>query len=186
MPRQDELILRYAVNMDRDGDRRLVFNGNKGLTGTCYSRRRPYLCNLEILSGWASAEGVDPQATLLGMVPGEHLRVRGDRTWMINVPIFDPQDSWFLDEPPERKPQEADAVWAELQIDRDGGVLGVLNVDGAIPYNELAMPKNPEDALNDARTKCILSLLWACSIDIGRVLSRAFARKENDDDNQRP
>ncbi len=178
IPRGDGLALTYAFNMDGHPDRGMVLKGNQGLTGTCYACRRPYLCILEILREWAiSAAHTDPQATQLGMTPHEHLMLPADRTVLINVPIFDPQDSWFLDELPERTRPEADAVWTELPVDRDGAVLGVLNVDGSVPYDDLLLSDDPETALTDVRMKSILALLWACSIDIGRPLSRAFARR---------
>jgi predicted acylesterase/phospholipase RssA len=175
VPSYEGLTLRYAFNMDgdSDADRRIILRGNKGLTGTCYSRRRPYLCNLETLRGWALVQ-TDQTETQLGMTASEHLAVREDRTWLINVPIFDPQDSWFLDEVPI---PEAGSVWAELPTDRDGAVLGVLNVDAAICYGELELPEEPIKCLTDRRISCIVPLLWACSIDIARCLSRAFARR---------
>jgi predicted acylesterase/phospholipase RssA len=176
VPSYDGLALRYAFNMDRDGDRHIVLSGNKGLTGTCYYQRRPYLCNLEVIRGWALIEA-DPKATQLGMTPAEHLSVREDRTWLINVPIFDPQDSWFLDELPIGPAPEADTVWTELPTDRDGAVLGVLNVDGVIPYNHLNLPEDPKECLTDPRISCIVPLLWSCSIEIARCLSLAFARR---------
>ena len=180
VPWKGGLVLRYAFGMDGHPDRGLVLRDNKGLTGTCYSRRRPYLCNLEILRAWALwAQINEPEATQLGMTPQEHLQIPEDRTFLINVPIFDPKDSWMLEELPERAVPEAGTitVWSELQVDRDGAVLGVLNVDGAIPYAELHLSDDPESSLTDARISSIVHLLWACSIDIGRVLSRAFAKR---------
>ena len=177
---QDLLIMRYEINMGEARDRQLVLDWNKGLTGTCYSQRRPHLCNLEILRGWAESE-VDAQATQLGMVPWEHLTVPSDRTWLINVPVFDPSDMWFLDEVPERNrsPETSDTVWAELPIDRDGAVIGVLNVDGAVSYGGDGLSGNPETDLTDARIRAILSTLWGYSVAVGRILSHSFGRKED-------
>jgi predicted acylesterase/phospholipase RssA len=177
IPYEDRLVLRYGVNMDNAPDKTLILSGEKGLTGTCYASRRPYLCNLERLREWAKAE-TNPNATQLGMFPWEHLSLPEDRTFLINVPIFDPSDSWFLSEIPDRVRQESDALWAELPVDRDGAVLGVLNVDGAIPYLDMGMPSDPEVlALSERPIWCILTALWGCSLEIGRTLSHAFAKR---------
>ena len=122
--------MRYAVYMDGDPDLGLELDVNAGLTGTCFSRKRPYLCNLQTLREWAKvASRRFPHSIQLGMTPAQHLEIREDRTLLLNVPIFDPVDSWFLDDPPQRNVAEAGTlpIYAEFPIDRDGAVLGVLN-----------------------------------------------------------
>ena len=182
LPSRDTLILRYATNMDGDPDMGLELPTSAGLSGTCFSRKRPYVCNLDILRCWAKVAIVEfPESTQLGMTPAEHLRIRSDRTWLMSIPIFDPIDSWFLDNPPERSRPEVGTlpIFAELSTDRDGAVFGVLNVDGAIPHSRLGIPEDPEASLTDPRTASMIALMWACSAEVARILSRAFAARSS-------
>ena len=182
LPSRDTLILRYATNMDGDSDMGLELPTRAGLTGTCFSRKRPYVCNLDILRCWAKVAIVEfPESTQLGMTPAEHLRIRGDRTWLMSIPIFDPIDSWFLDNPPERSRPEVGTlpIFAELSTDRDGAVFGVLNVDGAIPHTRFGIPEDPEASLTDPRIASMIALMWACSAEVARILSRAFAARSS-------
>ena len=177
LPESQELVLRYGFNMNSDVDRTFKLAYNAGLTGFCFTRHRPYLCNLRPLRDWAQ-QTPDRLARLLGMTPDEHLGVRADRTWLASVPIFDPMDCWFVDvESPRRTPKAGDLpVWSELSATLDGALFGVLNLDAAMPYVDVGLAEDTERALTDPRTLATFKLMEACSFDLGRVFSQAFAK----------
>jgi hypothetical protein len=88
-------------------------------------------------------------------------------------------DCWFVESEAnavERDP-EAKPMWVELPGTLDGAVFGVLNLDAAIDYSELGLPDDPGGSLTDPRVSSILHSLQACSFEIGRIFSRAFARR---------
>ena len=177
LPRDQELGLRYSLNMIDDPDRRTRFAFNAGLTGTCYTGGRPYICNLKVIRAWAESCR-EFEATQLGMTPAHHLAIPADRTWLMSAPIFDPQDSWFLDEcPPRTLPEEGTfPIWSEFPAEMAGAIFGVLNVDGNIDYAGIGLAENTEDSLKDVRISSTLGLLKSCAIEVARVLSRNFAK----------
>lgn len=178
VPREQKLVLAYAQGMGGDADRGLEFDHNAGLTGFCFVSRRPYLCNLHYTRRWAE-EVSSPDAELLGMNREAHLSVREDRTWLASVPVFDPADCWFVDSEAAAMPHDpkAQPIWVKLPGTLDGAVFAVLNLDAAVNYGELDLPEDPAESLTDPRISSILHLLQACSFEIGRIFSRAFARK---------
>ncbi len=151
---------------------------NAGLTGYCFLNRRPFLCNLSYTRQWAE-QVPSPDLMHLGMSKAQHLAVRADRTWLASVPIFDPVDCWFLnpDAPRMEKDPEDLESWTDLPGTLDGAVFGVLNLDGAIPYDVLWLPRDPGSSLTDPRIGSIFNSLQACSFEIGRIFSQAFGRK---------
>ncbi len=76
----------------------------------------------------------------------------------------------------EKDPEDLES-WSDFPGTLDGAVFGVLNIDGAIPYDELGLPKDPERSLTDPRIASIFNSLQACSFEIGRIFSQAFGRK---------
>jgi hypothetical protein len=178
VPRKQKLVLAYSHGMDGDPDCGLEFNHDAGLTGFCFVNRRSFLCNLRYTRQWAE-QAPSPDSTLLGMNRAAHLSVREDRTWLASVPIFDPMDCWFLDPDAPRMERNAGTmpVWTDRPGTLDGAVFGVLNLDAVIDYDELGLSEDPEISLTDPRISSIFNLLQACSFEIGRIFSRAFARK---------
>jgi hypothetical protein len=178
VPRGQKLVLAYSHGMEGDADCALEFDDDAGLTGFCFFNRRPFLCNLRYTRQWAEqAPSLD--ALLLGMKPAAHLLVRGDRTWLASVPVFDPMDCWFLDPDAPRMERDPEMmpVWIDVPGTMEGAVFGVLNLDAAIDYDELGLSGDPESSLTDPRISSIFHLLQACSFEIGRIFSRAFGRK---------
>lgn len=178
MPRGQKLMMAYAIGMEHDPDRHLEFDYDAGLTGRCFRNRRPFLCNLSFTRQWAEGD-LPPGAIHLGMSQDQHLAIRADRTWLASVPIFDPVDCWFLelDAPRMARDPEDLESWTDAPGTLDGALFGVLNLDGAIPYDELALAKEPEASLTDPRVTSILNVLQACSFEVGRILSQAYGRK---------
>jgi predicted acylesterase/phospholipase RssA len=177
VPREQKLVLAYSHGMAGDPDCHLEFDHDAGLTGFSFVNRRSFLCNLRYTRQWAE-QAPSPDATLLGMNRAAHLSVREDRTWLASVPVFDPIDCWFLDSAAprlERNP-EMTPVWIDVPGTLDGAVFGVLNLDAAIDYGQLCLSSNPETSLTDPRISSILNSLQACSFEIGRIFSQAFAR----------
>ena len=178
MPQAEKLILAYSYNMGDDQDRELEFDYETGLTGFCFLNRRPFLCNLRFTREWAK-QIESSEARLLGMKRDDHLAVREDRNWLASVPIFDPVDCWFLDtESPQLKQAPGVLrVWSDLPGTLDGALFGVLNMDAAMLYADFCLSEDPASSLTNPRIASIFNALQACSFDVARIFSQAFARK---------
>jgi predicted acylesterase/phospholipase RssA len=182
LPQRDELVLFYSVYMDEDPDRAMRLHFETGLTGFCYTRRCIQICNLHKIAELAEAGQLDTYK-LFGMHPEQHALVRKDRTWLLSVPIFDPCAKYVGSSTPERG-----GFWSrnvgqhyfgiESEGATDGAVLGVLNIDAAIPYDEIGMSDDPARHWTDVRIQAIISLAQNHAIRLARLLSDAFGTRE--------
>ena len=104
VPKADKLLLWYRARMDRtpsdakiddnndqlNWDWDLVLPYQHGLTGFCFVRRRPLLCNLKRFAKlYEGDQKVDP-CKLFGFDEATQRKIRRDRSWLLSVPIFDP------------------------------------------------------------------------------------------------
>jgi hypothetical protein len=141
IPRKQELYIRYSYNMKGDPDEDLVLPFTAGLTGFCFTRRRPLICNLSRVADLARRGSLDPDE-MFGMPKELHGKVKQDRTWLASVPIFDPYAAY----PRDLSPRQAQPGWPLVEgyhyhghpATQDGAVLAVLNHDAALPYTELS------------------------------------------------
>jgi predicted acylesterase/phospholipase RssA len=177
IPQQQELHICYSYNMSGDPDENLVLPFTGGLTGFCFTRRRPLICNLSRISELARRGTLNPDE-LFGMPMELHDRVKQDRTWLASVPIFDPYASY----PRDLSPRQTQPTWKPEGYHYygppaalDGAVLGVLNLDADLPYEELGLDQDPAIHWTDVRVEGIINLLTAVASEAGHILSSAFA-----------
>jgi hypothetical protein len=56
--------------------------------------------------------------------------------------------------------------------------MAVLNVDGAIPYEELGLNPSPENHWTDVRVRSIIDVMRSVAVDLGVIFSTSFGRKK--------
>ncbi len=172
LPNRDRLVLRYAYKMGNHGDRNISFAHDTGLTGYCFSSRKPWICNLGLLR---QAVAKDPTPPWFGMTPDQHLRVPDDRTWLLSVPIFDTRDCW-PERPSDQKRQPepgAPFIASELECPTDGAIFGVLNLDANFQHE--GVDDDTERMLTDPRIQSTVLVVQAAAQEVGFVLAAAFA-----------
>jgi len=95
VPIEDRMKLLFSHNMEGDDDREMEFADlESGLTGFCYTSRRPQVCNLREVDELRKKRPEEYE-NLFGMPPILQGKVRDDRTWLGSVPIFDPYELRF-------------------------------------------------------------------------------------------
>ena len=98
IPSKTTLFIQYSVNMTGDPDENMKLQFDAGLTGFCFTLRRPLICNLERIGQLVNnKECSSLMGNLFGMTQTQHGDVKGDRTWLASVPIFDPFASYPRD-----------------------------------------------------------------------------------------
>ncbi len=149
-----------------------------GLTGFCFSIRRPCICNLYKIGNLAN-KGELSRDDLFKMPRELHEMVRSDRTWLASVPIFDPYATYPKDMGAryDHPIGVGGKHYHPLKASVDGAVLGVLNLDAALPYEELGIDPDPAINWTNVQIRSTIRLLESAARDIGRVLSDAFAVK---------
>lgn len=174
---KDKLVLRYSVNMDNDRDRNLQFHFTNGLTGFCYVRRCLQLCNLEKIRRLAEEVKLDREE-LFGMPQDQHLKVRDDRTWLASVPIFDPYSVYpgSLAAVPASHSAVSGKHFHQIKASSDGAVLGVLNLDAALPFSELNLADDPAIHWTDVHIQLILDTMQATAVRVAEALTARFGR----------
>jgi predicted acylesterase/phospholipase RssA len=177
LPQRDLLVLRYSVHMEGDPDEHLVLRAGTGLSGFCFTRRAPQICNLEQIRRLAEAGVLQPNQ-LFGMRPDEHLAVREDRTWLASVPIFDPLATYSRDlaaRTSRWEPELEGRYYQQLHSPVDGAIFGVLNLDAALPYRAFGLAEEPERYGEDPRIQGIMDVMQMVSLRVGNVLAAHFA-----------
>lgn len=172
---KDKLVIRYSVSMDEDRDRDLQFHYTNGLSGFCYVSRCLQLCNLEKIRQLAAAGKLNREE-LFGMPQDQHMKVRDDRTWLASVPIFD-QYSLYpggLAAVPAGHNTVSGKHFHQIKPSSDGAVLGVLNLDAALPYSELNLDDDPASHWTDVHIQLILDCMQAAAIRIAEALTTRF------------
>ncbi|HEV3437897.1 MAG TPA: patatin-like phospholipase family protein [Gemmata sp.] len=175
IPSRGTLYIQYAVNMKGDPDENFSLRFDAGLTGFCFSLRRPLICNLEKI-GNLHKENKELLNNLFGMTADQHEQVRKDRTWLASIPIFDPLASYPRDLHSGQVPYQA-AFYHSLSGRTDGAILGVLNLDAKILYSPMGLDPDPKVHWTDPRIEAILHLMTATSAEIGHILSQYFAKQ---------
>lgn len=183
LPAGDETELwrvNYSVNMTGDPDERFALPKFAGLTGMCVGLRRPLICNLEEV-GRAAQSGRLDKDKLFGMTEELHRDVRPDRTWLASVPIFDHYASYPTRIGGELRRFEG-RHHSEIAFRSDGAVIGVLNLDAALPYERFGLRPNPEEHSTSPVIRAIIDVMRSVAFDLGCIFSRAFgAAKETGD-----
>ncbi|QJW98627.1 patatin-like phospholipase family protein [Frigoriglobus tundricola] len=194
VPQGTDMLLVYRANMGAPGpatppaeantDRELRLNLRHGLSGLCYSTRRPLLLNMQQFS---------QKMRVPAAAPGEHFgfdrptqaRIRTDRTWLLSVPVFDPEavlpgrlDAKPIDQIRGRdyavaleglvEPSDTDAH--EL----DGAVFAVLNLDAGWDYAAVGLDEDPKSHRTDIRVRALVSIMRSCAFRIGALFSEQF------------
>lgn len=171
-PKGDEWQVAFSANMNGDKDARLTLPKFAGLTGMCVGLRRPLVCNLDEVRN-AAQEGVNT-AKSFGMPPELHKLVRADRTWLASVPVFDMYASY-----PSRMGQDVQwfqGQYQDFEFGGDGAVMAVLNLDAALPYNDLQLNPKPEIHWTDVRIRSIIDVMRSVAADLATILSIAFGK----------
>lgn len=179
VPQGEQLILRYAFNMDDpviNPDREMMFRFSHGLSGFCFTRRAPLVCNLEMSNAaYQSGSATDP-VKLFGFDAELHAKVRADRTWLMSIPIFDPYS--LLPKRVEWNPpgQPEGPYYTAFETNLDGGVFGVLNLDAHLPYNNLnpQLDPNPANLIHDARIRTVRDIMLRTAHILGGIFSASY------------
>jgi predicted acylesterase/phospholipase RssA len=170
----DRLILTYSYNTTGDPDEHMNFHFSQGLTGFCYLTRSTNICNLAKVHELADAE------QMFAMTRNQQDQVRKDRTWLVSTPILDPQALLPGDMDSPRKTGTDYA--ASFPRHLDGPVLGVLNLDAALPYAEVNVPTHCAVQRKDPRIRAIMAVLESAALDIGAVLSQHYPMRGDRDE----
>jgi hypothetical protein len=195
VPSGDKLILHYRARMEPpprgakagDGnselnwDWDLVLPYQHGLTGFCFVRRLPLLCNLDKFKTlYQPGQKVDPKK-LFGFDEATQGKIRGDRTWLLSVPIFDPDALTIRSLETKFDPlPEVENFYLEgqyyKQCDRifDGPVFGVLNLDAGWEYAKIKLREEPEYCVDDPRIRAVIALMQRQALQLGKQFSKAF------------
>jgi predicted acylesterase/phospholipase RssA len=178
VPRGKDLVLAYQVNMDGDPDCNLVLGFNQGLTGFCFTRRLPLVCNLQNFDELVRL-GHYTREQLFGFDPPTQALIRMDRTWMASVPIFDPYASYPLElsEVQSSQSNVEGQEYASLPGTLDGAVFGVLNLDAALNYEKIGLNKNVERHWQDPRVRGTVRIMRSVASEVGRLFSTAFGTR---------
>ncbi|MBP3957165.1 patatin-like phospholipase family protein [Gemmata sp. G18] len=177
IPQGQQLILRYSFNMDdprENPDHEIILRDDQGLTGFCFLRRAPMLCNLQKLNE-AFDTAADPRE-LFGLDPGLRRQVRSDRTWLLSVPIFDPYSllAKRVDWTPDGHPEGP--YYKVLETALDGAVFGVLNLDAHLPYADppFAFDPDPANLVDDHRICTVRDIMLRAAYTIGGIFSAEY------------
>jgi hypothetical protein len=177
VPIEDRMKLLFSFNMEGDGDREMEFPDlESGLTGFCYTSRRPQICNLRKVAELRETNKRE-YTNLFGMDPKTQGKVREDRTWLRSVPIFDPYELSFAAQAQMAPgtPAHIGKSYHGMETEIDGAVLGVLNVDAGWDYTNMSMDPDPDVHFTDDRIQAIISLMQSTAFSIAGVLSESFA-----------
>jgi predicted acylesterase/phospholipase RssA len=178
IPQGTGLRLAYSVNMDGDTDYNLNFaRTDAGLTGVCFTERRPAICNLEKI-GQLAAKGTLKPIELFNMTPEEHRMVKERRTWLASIPIFDPFDSSYRASAPPSRQQSYGRYYYVFRGLLDGAILGVLNLDANWSYEALTIDPEPEQHYADKRINLIIDTMQQTALQLGRVFGKALGKRK--------
>lgn len=182
VPDDLDLVLAYRANMDgpEDTDRDLRLEYWQGLVGFCFVRRRPVVCNLARLAAAVRAGRADAEEAF-GLTADIRARVRADRTWLMTVPVFDPEtaDTDLYGDNPEVG--VSGLHYAELDSPLDGALFGVLSLDAALAYGNMTVPADATQQATDPRVLVLRDMMVAAAWRLGKVFSAHFAAVSPDD-----
>lgn len=178
-----ELVLQYRANMDGplDTDRHLRLEYWQGLVGFAFVRRRPVLCNTEQLAQSVKDGVVDPD-NLFGLTEDIRSIIRKDRTWLMSVPVFDPDtaDAYHDGDNPEIG---VDGLhYAELDSPLDGALFGVLSLDAALDYGKMDVPSDVAEQVEHPRVQLLRDIMVTAAWGLGKVFAAYFASYETEDE----
>ena len=184
IPEGIDLVPRYWAGMDSpaDTDRDMRLRFDCGLTGFCFTRRRPVICNLKRFEAVYNAGGrVEGRPInvkeLFGFTPTLQAKVRPDRTWLLSVPIFDPLASYPYELGANPEAGTEHLHFAELPSVFDGAVFGVLNLDANFDYGAGEMPDDPNAQAADPRFLALINIAIATSLRLAPILAAGFATR---------
>jgi predicted acylesterase/phospholipase RssA len=176
VPEGFELVLEYRANADgpEDTDRLLRLEFWQGLVGFAFVRRRPVLCNTQQLAQ-SVEEGVGDPDRLFGLTEDVRALIRKDRTWLISVPVFDPETAapYPYGDNPE---VGVDGLhYAELDSPLDGALFGVLSLDAAIDYGMMAIPSDVAEQVEHPRVQLLRDIMVTAAWNLGKEFAVYFA-----------
>jgi predicted acylesterase/phospholipase RssA len=186
VPQGTDLVLAYRANMDPPGpgtpadeantDRTLQLDLRNGLSGLCYAKRQPLLLNMQRF-----ARAIPGGA--FGFNPTTQATIRPDRTWLLSVPIFDPEavlPGRLPAEPVDQVRGQDYAVALDGCSDPadphvlDGAVFGVLNLDAGWVYAAVGIDEDPKNHRYQIRIRALVAIMRSCALRIGALFSERF------------
>jgi predicted acylesterase/phospholipase RssA len=177
IPVEERLKLLFSYNMDDDDDRTMEFPDlESGLTGFCYSSRRPQVCNLASVAA-LRRNNPGEYRNLFGMDPTLQGKVRQDRSWLATVPVFDPYEVRFVRQRQKLRgdsPHYPGRSYHGVEADVDGAILGILTLDAGWDYDTIEMSPDPDIHFRDPRIEVILALMQTAAMSLGKFLSEVF------------
>lgn len=174
LPNGSKLYRRFWVNMNPPSGHGFQFSS--GLTGYCFSNRVPMVCNLESLRKAAEVNDIDEES--FGMSRDEHLMVDRTRTWLLSIPVFDPNEFMIPTVADRDRVPEGSRFHHVLPRVLDGVIFGVMNLDARLDYAALEIDTEPNKNFTDPRVSAIIDLARVAAARIGRRLAICFGGKE--------
>jgi hypothetical protein len=198
MPYDQELHVRYQSAMDHDDDEAMSLPRSSGLSGFCYMKRRPMICNvgdIRILSEAGTLRD-EPEKTF-NMTTDQINCVRKDRTWMACTPIFDPVASYPSDGKTSNRSAASSRGIGQYDYTYsspfDGAVFGTIALDvgwkkrGRVKrtfprlveqwYADAKLEPDPSLHHEDPRVQLVIAIMQGTAIQLGRSFSDFFAVK---------
>jgi hypothetical protein len=181
VPAGFDLVLEYRANMDgpEDTDRFLHLEYWQGLVGFAFVRRRPVVCNSRQLAQSVQKGVVDPDK-LFGLTQEILALVRKDRTWLMSVPVFDPETAASYPYGDNPEIGVAGIHYAELDSPLDGALFGVLSLDAALDYGTMTIPSDVAEQVEHPRVQLLRDIMVTAAWNLGKVFSDSFASYETE------
>jgi predicted acylesterase/phospholipase RssA len=175
---KDILRLYFATNMkdpttgQPDPDVNMCFTApDQGLTGFCFTLRRPLICNLAEIGRYVQNAG----KALFNMNEEQQSMVLRQQSWLASMPILDPNDLVFRESLLADIRTEEGLFATPLDIPMDGPIFGVLNVDANIDYEALKLSPDPSDQTDDSRISVVVDMMQCTAMRVGQILANDFA-----------
>jgi predicted acylesterase/phospholipase RssA len=174
IPVRNSLKMAVSVNMEGDSDDKLELPSlTSGVTGACYQLSTAVVCNLQKVAQLRGDPGNSFYQSLFDMPPELQRKVKSDRTWLMSMPIFDPQEV-RVGSTRRRQSVGADVhrvAIRELGIALSGPILGVLNLDAAWDYGRVRVNPDPDMQIADVRIRAISDIMQVAALTIGAELA---------------
>lgn len=174
LPLAGNLHRRFWFNMDPPSGHTFPFN--TALTGYCFRHRVPMSCNLQRLRKAAEQDKLGEHT--FGRDRETHLRVKENRTWLVSMPVFDPNEFVMPTLADRDSIPDGSPFHHVLPRVLEGVIYGVMNVDACLDYERFGIDADPAKNWTDSRLSAIIDLARVAATRIGRQLAVSFGGKE--------
>jgi predicted acylesterase/phospholipase RssA len=148
----------YAANMENHRDVLLEVGARRSVTSICFELGIPLLANL-------STKQLEPQTSIDGGQPFAPV-IDEHYTWLMSVPILDTVDL----QPRMKKYREGSA----LELDFDGPIFGVLNIDAPVIYGADGIDEDPRLQTSHPAVRGVFDAMKVAAIRVGMLMNRTW------------